>query len=134
MTPDAHAAIGAYRDIDTRSQVDDASPHRLIQLMMTQALTKIGLARSQLREGRVQDKGNNITDAISIINGLQASLNHKADARMSGNFDALYDYMIRQLLAANLRNDDRKLDEVQGLLSEIKSAWDAISEQIQGGA
>ena len=131
--PDANAAIGAYRDIDTRSQVTDASPHRLIQLMMARALTNIGLARSQLREGRIPEKGNNISDAISIINGLQASLNHKADAKMSENFDALYAYMIRQLLEANLQNDDRKLEEVAGLLGELKEAWDAISDQVNGG-
>lgn len=130
-SPATHPAAKAYQQLDTQSQVEEASPHRLIQLMMERALAKIGLARSQLKDGKVQEKGNNITDAISIINGLQASLNHKADRRMSENFDALYAYMMRRLLEANLRNDDGILDEVRGLLRELKEAWDAIADDVQ---
>jgi flagellar protein FliS len=129
-SPAQHPATKAYQQIDTRSQIDDASPHRLIQLMMERALAKIALARSHMKAGEVQEKGNNISDAISIINGLQASLNHKADQRMSENFDALYAYMMRRLLQANLQNDDSILDEVGGLLRELKEAWDAIADDV----
>lgn len=128
--PAPQKATKAYQQIGTRSQIDDASPHRLIQLMMERALANIGLARSQMKEGKVEEKGNNISDAISIINGLQASLNHKADKRMSENFDALYAYMMRRLLEANLQNDDGILNEVAGLLRELKEAWDAIADDV----
>lgn len=125
-----HPATRAYQQIDTHSRIEDASPHRLIQLLMERALAKIGLARSQMAESRIAEKGNSISDAISIINGLQASLNHKADPRMSENFDALYTYMMRRLLEANLQNDDSILDEVSGLLRELKEAWDAIADEV----
>ena len=78
----------------------------------------------------VQRKGSNISDAIDIIEGLQASLNHKADQRMSENFDALYSYMMRRLLEANLNDDLAILDEVSGLLAELKEAWDAIADEV----
>ena len=129
-SPASHPAAKAYQQLDTESQVEGASPHRLIQLMMERALAKIGLARSQMKDGKVQEKGNNISEAISIINGLQASLNHKADRRMSENFDALYAYMMRRLLEANLQNDDGILEEVAGLLRELKEAWDAIADDV----
>jgi len=132
LTANSDAAVKQYQSIATRSRIDDASPHRLIQLMMERALSKIGLAKTQMQDGRVQEKGNNISDAISIINGLQASLNHSADKRMSENFDALYAYMMRRLLEANLHNDDGKLDEVGGLLRELKEAWDAIADDVKG--
>lgn len=119
-----------YLELDTRSRVESASPHRLIQLMMERALAKIGLAHTHLDNGNLVGKGNNIGDAIQIINGLQASLNHKADQRLSANFDALYDYMMRRLLEANLHNDGARLDEVAGLMRELKSAWDAIADEV----
>ena len=74
----------------------------------------------------IAEKGVHIGDAISLIDGLQVSLNHKADARIAGNFDALYDYMKRRLLEANVKNDGKILREVSGLMHELKSAWDAI--------
>jgi len=130
LSTSSHAAAKAYRQIGASSDIEDASPHRLIQLLMERALAKIGLARTQMIEGKVADKGNSISDAISIINGLQASLNHKADERMSENFDALYTYMMRRLLEANLKNDESILDEVAGLLRELKEAWDAITDDV----
>lgn len=132
LTANPDTAVKQYQSIATQSRIDEASPHRLIQLMMERALAKIGLARTQIKEGQVQDKGNSITDAIGIINGLQASLNHSADKRMSENFDALYAYMMRRLLQANLKNDTGILDEVSNLLRELKEAWDAIADDVDG--
>jgi len=129
-SPAPHSAVMAYQKIGIQSEVEDASPHRLIQLMMDHGLAKIGLARSQMADGKMAEKGENISDAIAVINGLQASLNHKANKRMSDNFDALYAYMMRRLLEANLRNDEVLLDEVAGLLRELKEAWDAISDDV----
>ena len=118
-----------YLELDTQSRVESASPHRLIQLLMERSLAKIGLAKTHLENRNLEEKGGSIGDAIEIINGLQASLNHKADERLSGNFDALYGYMMRRLLEANLYNDAGALDEVAGLMREIKEAWDAIADE-----
>lgn len=130
LTANPESAVKQYQSLANQGRIDDATPHRLIQLMMERALSKIGLAKAHMKDGRVQDKGNNITDAISIINGLQASLNHSADNRMSENFDALYAYMMRRLLEANLKNETAILDEVTGLLGELKEAWDAIANDV----
>ena len=94
--------------------------------MMERVLTKISLAANYMENEAVSEKGVHIGDAISLIDGLQASLNHKPDAQLAGNFDALYDYMKRRLLEANLKNDAAILEEVSGLMKELKSAWDAI--------
>ena len=125
-----HPAAKLYQQISAHSEIEDASPHRLIQLLMEHALMKISRARGQLAEGNIAEKGASIGDAISVINGLQASLNHKEDPRMSENFDALYTYMMRRLLEANLHNDADMLDEVAGLLRELKEAWDAIADEV----
>jgi flagellar protein FliS len=131
LTTSGNQAIRQYQQLDTHSNVEDASPHQLIQLMMQRTLTKIAVARAHMERGEVAPKGKNITDAITIINGLQASLNHKADEKMSANFDALYAYMMRRLLEANLRDDVAALDEVSGLMRELKEAWDAIADTVE---
>ena len=116
-----------YHRNSIRAEVESASPHRLVQLMMERVLTKLSLARNCMERELVADKGKHIGDAISLVDGLQASLNHKPDAGLAGSFDALYDYMKRRLLEANLKNDAAALDEVGGLMQELKSAWDAIA-------
>lgn len=134
MTTTGNAGIKQYQQINTQSSLADATPHRLIQLLMERALMKMGLAKGHMEREEVREKGANIGVAISIICVLQASLNHKANARMSANFDELYGYMMRRLLEANLRNDSKIIDEVSGLLQELKSAWDAITDQVDSKA
>ncbi|MBT8077593.1 MAG: flagellar export chaperone FliS [Gammaproteobacteria bacterium] len=123
-------AVNEYQKMNTQHEIAAASPHRLVQLMMERALTKIGIAKRQMERQAVVEKGKHIGDAIGIICGLQASLNHKPDASLAGNFDALYDYMTRRLLEANLRDDPSILAEVTSLLRELKEAWDAIGPQV----
>jgi flagellar protein FliS len=127
-TASGNEALKQYQQIGTTITVDDASPHRLIQLLMEHVLKRISFARGHMERGEVEKKGIAIGDAISVINGLQASLNHTVDKRMSENFDALYAYMMRRLLEANLNNDATILDEVAGLMRELKEAWDAIAD------
>lgn len=127
-TMSGNDALKQYQQIGTTSAVGESSPHRLIQMMMEHALSRINFARGHMERNEVEQKGRNIGDAISVINGLQVSLNHKANQRMSENFDALYAYMMRRLLQANLDDDPTILDEVAGLLRELKEAWDAIAD------
>jgi flagellar protein FliS len=122
------SAVQQYQQLDVSTAVESATPHRLIQMLMNRALQNIGLARNNMEREEIMAKGVHIGEAIDIVNGLQASLNHKHDPEMSANFDELYGYMTRRLLEANLQNDKTILDEVDGLLREIKEAWDAISD------
>lgn len=129
QTLSSNEALRQYQQIGMRNTVEESSPHRLIQMMMEHAVAKMNFARGHIERGEVAEKGMAIGDAISVINGLQASLNHKADAKMSANFDALYEYMMRRLLEANLRDDVAVIDEVSGLMLDLKGAWDAIADE-----
>ena len=122
------SAVEQYKHLDVTTAVESASPHRLIQMLMNRAVQSIGLARNMMETEEVAAKGVHIGNAIDVINGLQASLNHKHDAEMSANFDELYGYMTRRLLEANLQNDKGILDEVENLMREIKDAWDAVAD------
>jgi flagellar protein FliS len=55
-------------------------------------------------------------------------LNIEAGGEVAENLSNLYDYMVRRLLAANNQNDESILDEVSGLMVEIKMGWDAMPD------
>lgn len=121
-------ALQQYTKLGTETEVENASQHRLIQMLMEGALSRISKARVYLKNNQVQKKGELIGMAISIIGGLRDSLDHKAGADLALNLDNLYEYMSRRLLEANIKNDISMLDEVYSLLMEIKTAWDAIGQ------
>lgn len=123
---DTRNALNQYAKVKTSAGLEDASPHRLIQMLMEGALEKISLAKGFMERKEIAEKGSHISWAISIIDGLRVSINKDAGGEIAENLDNLYDYMERRLVEANLKNDTSILDEVSGLLMEIKGAWDAI--------
>lgn len=127
-------AASQYRAVDTETGVDAATPHRLIQMLLDGALDKIAMAKGAMQRGEIQQKGDFITSASSIVLGLQGSLDMDAGGELAINLDSLYDYMVRRLMESHLNNDLAGLDEVASLLREIKRGWDAIpQEAINGG-
>ena len=119
-------AVKEYNRINITSGVEEADPHRLIQMLMQGALEKIAIAKGYLTRGDTNGKGSHISWAISIIEGLRASLNMDEGGEVAKNLEDLYEYMIRRLLRANLENDSALLDEVSSLLQTVKAAWDEI--------
>ncbi|GAB6043627.1 flagellar export chaperone FliS [Endothiovibrio diazotrophicus] len=129
--PNPRGALKQYGQVATQAGVAVADPHRLIQMLMEGALEKIATAKGMMARGDIAKKGQQITWAISIIDGLRVSLDKKAGGDIARNLDDLYDYMERRLFQANLENDALILDEVSSLLRDIKSAWDAIPEEVR---
>jgi flagellar protein FliS len=117
------SVISQYLRIGVQTSVESASPHRLIQILLDGALSRISIAGGHMKREEIPEKGAQISWAISIIDGLRGSLNKEAGGEVAENLDRLYEYMSRRLLEANLRNDAGALEEVHGLLSEIRSAW-----------
>jgi flagellar protein FliS len=120
-------ALNQYKKDVLQSNVANADPHRLIQMLLEGALSNIAMAKNFLQNQQVAEKGEKISRAISILECLRASLNHEAGGEISTNLESLYEYMQNKLLEANLSNDLAAFDEVSVLLGEVKSAWDDIS-------
>lgn len=127
MTP-AQQALAQYNRIGTVSAVEDASPHRLIQLLLDAGLERIAHARRALETGDVAARGLAIGKALDIVAGLRGSLNFEAGGEIATNLDALYEYLERRLLQANLEADAGMLDEAATLLRQVKEGWDGIAD------
>lgn len=127
----AVAAMKQYKQVSVHSGLMDATPHRLVQMLMEGVLEKIAEAKGNMINQYIAKKGKNIGVAITIIGGLQASLNKEAGGEIAENLDSLYDYMSRRLVFANSCNDEAMLDEVASLMIEIKTGWDGIAEPIK---
>ncbi|MDF5919625.1 flagellar export chaperone FliS [Pseudomonas aeruginosa] len=123
----AMKAMKQYQQVSIEAQVSDASPHRLIQLLMQGGLERLAQARGAMEREQIPEKGILIGKAIGIIGGLREALDGERGGELAGNLDRLYEYMIARLVEANTSNDTSLLDEVSALLLEVKSGWDGIS-------
>lgn len=132
------SGLDQYKSIDTYSGVAYADPHRLVQMLMDGAIDRMAQAKGSMlqiaqatgeaKQKEVATKGELISKAISIIDGLRVSLDHQQGGEIADNLEGLYRYMQRRLLEANMRNEPEALEEVSSLLKEIRSAWVAIPQ------
>ncbi len=121
-----HSAVHEYSQVGVSSGIEQASPHRLIQMLMDGAIEKVAMAKGFMERNEISQKGGHISWAISIIEGLRSSLDKSAGGDIADNLDDLYDYMIRRLIRSNAENNPDLLDEVVSLLKSVKDAWDEI--------
>jgi flagellar secretion chaperone FliS len=127
----ALSALKEYQQVSVHSGIMDASPHRLVQMLMEGALEKIALAKRSMANKEIASNGENISKAISIIGGLKSSLNIEEGEALAENLSHLYDYMANRLVVASLRDDESILDEVASLMVEIKMGWDGIPDEFK---
>jgi len=123
--------VNAYANVGLETGVASASPHKLIIMLYDGALAALMGAKGNIATGNIAAKGTALSKAITIIdNGLRASLDKEAGGEIAANLDALYDYMSRRLLQANLHNDVAIVEEVHRLLADLREAWVAIGDKV----
>ena len=126
--------VNAYAKVGLETGVSAASPHKLIVMLFDGALAAIATAGAQMAAGNIQEKGKAISKAIQIVdNGLRASLDREAGGEIASNLDALYEYMSGRLLHANINNDQQALEEVRGLLADLRDTWNQIGGSAGAG-
>ncbi|KPX43937.1 flagellar export chaperone FliS [Pseudomonas syringae pv. tagetis] len=120
-------ALRQYQKIGSQAQTSEASPHRLVQMLMEGGLDRIAQAKGAMARKDIASKGVLISKAIDIVGGLREGLDlESSPSDVLVRQDSLYHYMMTRLAEANARNDQKMLDEVAGLLITVKEGWDAI--------
>ena len=119
-------ATNQYNSVGVQSGLESASPHTLIQMLLDGALGRLALAKGFMERSSHEEKGRAIGSAISIIGGLQSSLDLEKGGEIAENLNALYTYMTERLFSAGSNNDIKIVDEVSGLLEEVRESWRGI--------
>lgn len=118
----------AYAKIEVESAVMSASQQQLVIMLFDGALSALVRARLFLQDGNIPAKGLALSKAINIIeNGLKVGLVDNNGDELTQNLIALYAYMVRRLLHANVNNDASTIEEVETLLRNIADGWKEVA-------
>lgn len=118
----------AYAKIEVESAVMSASQQQLVIMLFDGALSALIRARLFLQDGNIPAKGLALSKAINIIeNGLKVGLVDNNGDELTQNLIALYAYMVRRLLHANVNNDASAIEEVETLLRNIADGWKEVA-------
>ncbi|MCC6585895.1 MAG: flagellar export chaperone FliS [Bryobacterales bacterium] len=114
------------------TEVLQAEPLKLVQLLYNGAIEAVQKARIYVRQGQIRPRSEQITKAMDILTELATSVDRERGGELATNLVELYDYMQRQLQAANFQQIEEPLAEVEKLLSTMAEAWNQIAPEPAG--
>ena len=123
-----HNAIAAYQQNEVELSVYSARPVELVVMLYDGAIQSLVQANALIQRGDIQAKAQQIIRATNIISELSGVLDLE-QGEVAQNLDGIYGYARKQLISANLRNDQRKINEVVHLLKELRSAWQELAQR-----
>lgn len=119
------SAAAQYQRNNSYSAMD-ATPHKLISLLMSGALDRLAKAKGHAERDEYEQRSRHIGKATDMIDCLRESLDHKYNPDMTQDLEQLYDYMTFRLFSANAENSPAMIDEIYSLLHGIYTAWQEI--------
>lgn len=122
-------SLQAYKQVSVNAQLASASPHRIIQMLYAGAIERLIQGKAAMEQGNIAVKCERLSKALDIVLSLRDCLSMEEGGDIAKNLDALYDFMGSEISRANAENVTQPIDDVIGMLREIKSAWDQIPIQ-----
>ena len=114
-----------YREVAVKT----ANPLQLVVMLYDAAILSLQDARKYIRNKDIQGRSLSLNRSISIISELQSCLNRKEGGEIASSLDRLYDYMKRRIFKANVDQSMQPLEEIEGLLENLRSAWKELVDK-----
>lgn len=121
-----NAPAMVYQSVGRQSEIQGASPHKLIELLLAGAIKHISIAEIAIENDDIELRGTSINRSIDIISELRNSLNLEKGGEISGNLDRLYVYIEQTLINAHLNKDKQSLDIASELVTDLLKTWKEI--------
>lgn len=113
----------AYANQYLDNTVNSASPEQLMLMLYDGAIRFISLGIQAIENDLIDKRTYYINKTSAIISEFAATLDHSMDPKLAEDLDALYGYMLRRMMEANLKNAAEPLLEVKKMLTDLRATW-----------
>ena len=121
------AARARYQNVDLASRIEAATPHRLVAILLDELMKSLDAMAAACRISDFVQRGQRQSRALSILHGLEGSLDYEKGGDIAASLAAIYMQARRMVLAGARDNDSDALLKTREMIGEIASAWDAIA-------
>jgi flagellar protein FliS len=115
----------AYERYKTQ-EVTTASPMGLIVMLYNGCIKQLKLAQVAIDNRSYEDVNTHLGKGQNIISELVSSLDLQYP--VSKDLLALYDFMLNEIVQANVSKDRDKLDPVIRMLSSLRDTWSQVEK------
>jgi len=114
------------------NKVMTASPQELTLMLYDGAIKFCNMAIDSINSNNIEGAHNSIIRAQNIIEEFMIVVDRNYE--VGNNLFLLYDYMYRRLVDANMKKDANIVEEVKGLIKELRDTWKSAMLSEKGSA
>ena len=108
-------------------QVKTANNEKLLIMLYQGCIKFLRLAKKSIDENDIEGTNNYILRSQDIIRELRNTLDMEKGGEIATNLSQLYDFMLRQLVEANINKDREKIEVVEDMMLELLDSWKQIA-------
>jgi flagellar secretion chaperone FliS len=108
-------------EVYQKNQVSTAKPEELTLMLYNGAIKFLQQSKMAIENKDLAKANTLIMKTQDIITELLVTLN--MDYAISNSLASLYEYMKQKLIEANMKKDIETIDEVIGMLQELRTTW-----------
>ena len=119
----------AYQKADRHAAAEAGDPHALVSMLFEELLRHMRLFVATLEDddANLEARSKHFSRSLTILYGLQNSLNFEQGGEIVENLFRLYEYARQQLLNASRTNDETGTNAAINALQDIYDAWSQIN-------
>ncbi len=107
-----------------KSSIETASREQILIMLYDGAIQFLNKAKIAIENKEIENANNNLISAQNIIQEFINSLDREVAPQLAENLTSLYEYFIRRLVHANLKQEIEPVDEVLKYLKNLKATWE----------
>ena len=112
-----------------QTKIQTASGGDLVIMLYQGCIKFLRLAKKSMEEDNIHNTNEYLIRSQDIIMELLTTLDGEKGGEVATNLAALYEYMYRELIQANMKKDPERIDQVEGMLLELLEAWQEAVKQ-----
>ncbi len=121
--PSTARAVSQYRELDLAGRVAAASPQQLIGMLFDGLRTALRAAERAIEQGQAWPRIRSVTRALSILDGLETSLDFVAGGGVARTLAALYGELRALIVAGNAEARPELLGVAAERVRTLGEAW-----------
>lgn len=113
-----------------QTSIKTANRGQILIMLYEAAVKNVKMASIAIDKKDLAAKGLYIGKTHDIINELTATLDFEVGGDIARNLERLYNFMVEQLIQANMQSSKERLATVQKLLETLLDGWKVAVAQV----
>lgn len=118
-------ALNQYR----QNAVFTATPEELTLMLYDGGIKFMNIAKYNIENNQIEKAHQALIRAQDIVLELSSSLNMEYE--ISNNFRQLYDFIMNNLIDANINKEIKPIDEALEILTEMRDIWKEVMKEVK---